>query len=176
MIFLRSLQLSNWPHPKHLLHGERYYLEDGTVSMSEPRIENCGIVQGSHGFDVACGQEIGERKMWNCSKYTTILRLCELTQSWPWLSCSFVSYWFLCSAWAHTLVESPGSFLKRQRIPRDDGRGCIGPEDLRCGIEICLFGRTKQTRNRCNKIKTVNILTLTIKDSRSCRCFSLIML
>ena len=24
----------------------RYYLEDGTVSMSEPRIENSGIVQG----------------------------------------------------------------------------------------------------------------------------------
>eukprot|EP00435_Cladocopium_sp_Y103_P013227 s989_g3.t1 len=57
-----------------------YYLEDGTVSMSEPRIENSGIVQGS--------------------------------------------------------------FLKRQRVSRNDGSGFIGPEDLRCGIQITLFGRT----------------------------------
>lgn len=57
-----------------------YYLEDGTVSMSEPRIENSGIVQGS--------------------------------------------------------------FLKRQRVSRNDGTGFIGPEDLRCGIQITLFGRT----------------------------------
>ena len=138
--------IATGPHPKHL-HGERYYLEDGTVSMSEPRIENCGIVQGSHGFDVASWPRNWWKKMWNCSKYTITLRFCELTHFDP----DFLVH--LCPidsfVWAHNLVESPGSFLKRQRIPRDDGRGCIGPEDLRCGIEICLFGRTKQTRNRC---------------------------
>ncbi|CAJ1343019.1 unnamed protein product [Effrenium voratum] len=57
-----------------------YYLEDGSISMSEPRIENSGIAQGS--------------------------------------------------------------FLKRQRVEWPDGRGFVSPEDLRCGIEITLFGRT----------------------------------
>ncbi len=164
----------NWPNPKHL-HGERYYLEDGTMSMSEPRIENCGIVQGSHW---CCWPRIGDKRCeivvhtQQFSDFVAYLPNENLTFSRPWLSCSFVSYWFLCLARAHNLVELPGSFLKRQRIPRDDGRGtefhfvhvssrgtgswrgCIGPEDLRCGIEIHLFGRTKQTKQMQTKIKT----------------------
>eukprot|EP00931_Biecheleriopsis_adriatica_P103070 TRINITY_DN77958_c0_g1_i1.p1 TRINITY_DN77958_c0_g1~~TRINITY_DN77958_c0_g1_i1.p1 ORF type:complete len:626 (-),score=140.25 TRINITY_DN77958_c0_g1_i1:92-1969(-) len=57
-----------------------YFMEDGTIRMSEPRVENSGIPQGS--------------------------------------------------------------FLKRHRAPRDDGKGFIGPDDFRCGQEITIYGRT----------------------------------
>eukprot|EP00933_Yihiella_yeosuensis_P011229 TRINITY_DN11838_c0_g1_i1.p1 TRINITY_DN11838_c0_g1~~TRINITY_DN11838_c0_g1_i1.p1 ORF type:complete len:620 (-),score=118.11 TRINITY_DN11838_c0_g1_i1:483-2342(-) len=57
-----------------------YHMEDGTLQMSEPKVQNSGIVQGR--------------------------------------------------------------FLKRQRVPRADGMGFIGPDDFRVGQEITLFGRT----------------------------------
>jgi len=57
-----------------------YYMEDGTLSMGEPKVENSGIPQGS--------------------------------------------------------------FLKRHRVPREDGMGFVGPDDFRCGQEISLYGRT----------------------------------
>lgn len=57
-----------------------YFMEDGTIRMSEPRVENSGIPQGS--------------------------------------------------------------FLKRHRIPREDGMGFIGPDDFRVGQEITIYGRT----------------------------------
>eukprot|EP00931_Biecheleriopsis_adriatica_P033039 TRINITY_DN1920_c0_g1_i1.p1 TRINITY_DN1920_c0_g1~~TRINITY_DN1920_c0_g1_i1.p1 ORF type:complete len:626 (-),score=144.03 TRINITY_DN1920_c0_g1_i1:64-1941(-) len=57
-----------------------YYMEDGTISMTEPKVENSGIPQGA--------------------------------------------------------------FLKRHRVPRDDGLGFIGPDDFRIGQEITFYGRT----------------------------------
>jgi len=57
-----------------------YHMEDGTIRVSEPRVENSGIPQGS--------------------------------------------------------------LLKRHRIPRPDGQGFLGPDDLRCGMNITLYGRT----------------------------------
>mmetsp|Transcript_13121 Transcript_13121/g.20773 ORF Transcript_13121/g.20773 Transcript_13121/m.20773 type:complete len:623 (+) Transcript_13121:118-1986(+) len=57
-----------------------YFMEDGTMRISEPRVENSGIQQGS--------------------------------------------------------------FLRRHRVPRDDGQGFIGPDDLRCGAELTFYGRT----------------------------------
>jgi EF-hand domain-containing protein 1 len=57
-----------------------YFMEDGTIRISEPRVENSGIAQGM--------------------------------------------------------------FLKRHRVPRDDGMGFIGPDDFRCGQEITIYDRT----------------------------------
>eukprot|EP00440_Ansanella_granifera_P046355 gb/GFBE01050205.1/.p1 GENE.gb/GFBE01050205.1/~~gb/GFBE01050205.1/.p1 ORF type:complete len:623 (+),score=164.78 gb/GFBE01050205.1/:1-1869(+) len=57
-----------------------FCMEDGTLQISEPKIENSGIPQGQ--------------------------------------------------------------FLKRQRVPREDGKGFIGPDDFRVGCEITVFGRT----------------------------------
>lgn len=57
-----------------------YYMEDGTLRISEPRVENSGIPQGS--------------------------------------------------------------FLRRHRVPRADGQGFIGPDDLRCGCHMTIYGRT----------------------------------
>jgi len=57
-----------------------FFMEDGTLSMSEPRVENSGIPQGA--------------------------------------------------------------FLKRHRVPREDGQGYIGPDDFRVGQEITIYGRT----------------------------------
>merc|ERR1719183_3341417 len=34
-----------------------------------------------------------------------------------------------------------GQFLKRHRVPRDDGKGMVGPDDFRVGQEITLYGR-----------------------------------
>ena len=57
-----------------------FHMEDGTMSMNEPKVENSGIAQGS--------------------------------------------------------------FLKRQKVWREDGLAYIGPDDLRVGSEITIFGRT----------------------------------
>jgi len=57
-----------------------YFMEDGSLRIGEPRVENSGISQGS--------------------------------------------------------------FLKRHRVPREDGKGFLGPDDFRCGIEISFYGRT----------------------------------
>eukprot|EP00933_Yihiella_yeosuensis_P029645 TRINITY_DN2328_c0_g1_i3.p1 TRINITY_DN2328_c0_g1~~TRINITY_DN2328_c0_g1_i3.p1 ORF type:complete len:642 (-),score=125.53 TRINITY_DN2328_c0_g1_i3:262-2187(-) len=57
-----------------------YFMEDGTMRMSEPRVENSGIPQGL--------------------------------------------------------------FLRRHRVPRDDGNGFVGPDDFRVGQMITLYGRT----------------------------------
>eukprot|EP00930_Biecheleria_cincta_P026836 TRINITY_DN1886_c0_g1_i1.p1 TRINITY_DN1886_c0_g1~~TRINITY_DN1886_c0_g1_i1.p1 ORF type:complete len:637 (-),score=99.94 TRINITY_DN1886_c0_g1_i1:238-2109(-) len=57
-----------------------YCMEDGTLQIAEPRVENSGIPQGA--------------------------------------------------------------FLKRQRVPRADGQGFIGPDDFRVGAEITIFCRT----------------------------------
>lgn len=57
-----------------------FFMEDGTLRISEPRVENSGITQGS--------------------------------------------------------------FLRRHRVPRDDGKGFIGPDDFNCGQEISIYGRT----------------------------------
>lgn len=57
-----------------------YYMEDGTLAMTEPRVENSGIPQGQ--------------------------------------------------------------FLKRHRVPRQDGVGFVGPDDFKCGQGIHLYGRT----------------------------------
>jgi len=56
-----------------------YHMEDGTVSMREPRVENSGIPQGA--------------------------------------------------------------FLKRSQVPREDGEGFLGPDDLRCGENVVIYGR-----------------------------------
>eukprot|EP00930_Biecheleria_cincta_P026837 TRINITY_DN1886_c0_g2_i1.p1 TRINITY_DN1886_c0_g2~~TRINITY_DN1886_c0_g2_i1.p1 ORF type:complete len:646 (-),score=106.88 TRINITY_DN1886_c0_g2_i1:13-1881(-) len=57
-----------------------YSMEDGTMQIAEPRVENSGIPQGA--------------------------------------------------------------FLKRQRVPRADGQGFIGPDDFRVGAEITIYSRT----------------------------------
>jgi len=57
-----------------------YCMEDGTMQIAEPKIENSGIPQGA--------------------------------------------------------------FLKRQRVPRADGQGLIGPDDFRVGTEITIYCRT----------------------------------
>lgn len=57
-----------------------YFMEDGTLRVSEPRVENSGIAQGS--------------------------------------------------------------LLKRHRVPRPEGKGFVGPDELRCGINIALYGRS----------------------------------
>jgi len=57
-----------------------YCMEDGTMSMTEPKVENSGIPQGQ--------------------------------------------------------------FLKRHRVPREDGQGFIGPDDFRVGQELTFYGRT----------------------------------
>jgi len=35
-----------------------------------------------------------------------------------------------------------GVFLKRHRVPREDGQAYVGPDDFRIGTEISLYGRT----------------------------------
>lgn len=57
-----------------------YHMEDGTVRIQEPRVENSGIPQGV--------------------------------------------------------------FLKRHQVPRQDGAGFLGPDDLRCGENVVIYGRT----------------------------------
>eukprot|EP00405_Crypthecodinium_cohnii_P012165 CAMPEP_0206433662 /NCGR_PEP_ID=MMETSP0324_2-20121206/8661_1 /ASSEMBLY_ACC=CAM_ASM_000836 /TAXON_ID=2866 /ORGANISM="Crypthecodinium cohnii, Strain Seligo" /LENGTH=623 /DNA_ID=CAMNT_0053899959 /DNA_START=168 /DNA_END=2039 /DNA_ORIENTATION=+ len=57
-----------------------FYMEDGTLGMAEPKVENSGIPQGQ--------------------------------------------------------------FLKRHRVPREDGNGFIGPDDFRCGTTVTVYGRT----------------------------------
>lgn len=57
-----------------------FHLEDGTISMCEPKVENSGIPQGA--------------------------------------------------------------FLKRQRVPRADGKGFFGPDDFRVGSEVGFYART----------------------------------
>jgi len=62
-----------------------YHMEDGTMSIREPRVENSGIPQGP--------------------------------------------------------------FLKRSHVPREDGEGFLGPDDLRCGEPIVIFGRKYRIRS-----------------------------
>lgn len=57
-----------------------FHMEDGTMSMHEPKVENSGLAQGP--------------------------------------------------------------FLKRQKVMREDGLAYLGPDDLRVGSEITLFGRS----------------------------------
>jgi len=35
-----------------------------------------------------------------------------------------------------------GQFLKRHRVPRDDGMGFVGPDDFRCGSLVTIYSRT----------------------------------
>jgi len=65
-----------------------YHMEDGTLSIREPRVENSGIPQGA--------------------------------------------------------------FLKRSQVPREDGQGLLGPDDLRCGMNIIIYGRNYRI-NRCDR-------------------------
>lgn len=65
-----------------------YHIEDGTVSIREPRVENSGIPQGA--------------------------------------------------------------FLKRSQVPREDGGGLLGPDDMRCGENIVIYGR-KYRITRCDR-------------------------
>jgi hypothetical protein len=57
-----------------------YHMEDGTIRITEPKVENSGIPQGA--------------------------------------------------------------FLKRHRVPRDDGQAYLGPDDFRIGTELAIYGRT----------------------------------
>jgi len=59
-----------------------YYMEDGTMQINEPKVENSGIMQGT-----------------------------------------------LC---------------KRQRVPRSDGMGFVGPDDFRNGEQVTIYGRMYQ--------------------------------
>lgn len=57
-----------------------FHMEDGTMSMHEPKVENSGLAQGP--------------------------------------------------------------FLKRQKVMRQDGMAYLGPDDLKVGQEITIYGRT----------------------------------
>lgn len=60
-----------------------FHMEDGTMSMHEPKVENSGLAQGP--------------------------------------------------------------FLKRQKVMRQDGMAYLGPDDLKVGQEITIYGRTIHT-------------------------------